>query len=785
MGKLRNNKGYDAGGLTCELLRYGVRGVGLPVAAVPQGVATVPDVPAEGVVSPSLVECLLQLFEQLPTSGCYPEPMAVSRLVPLHKKQGDASVRDSYRGISISGVVGQLHDSILTARAEQYVDDQQLRAPVQCGFRRKYGTLDALFTMQHLISRHRFRRRLLYVCYVDFQKAFDMVRRDEVIARARQLGMHGKFIDALSQWLGDSKLSVHVNGRHGPAFSTHRGTKQGGRLSPLLFGLFIEQLHELITMKLPGAGPMLEDICVPDIMFADDVKLVATSPEELQSLLDVLHLFCLLFDMPIHIRPQKTCIVVYGTASLRAAVQYVWKLGDQVVPVCDSYTDLGLKCTESAGMRAAHVPLAQGGRKAMHALLTLCKQHHLVQPDLKLRLFNTMVDPALSYGCQVWGPWLFHQKWRRPSPAAPAEAVLVDFLRIMAGVGKRVKSELLLHDFLRLPTLWRWVCLAVRLCTKLTGPAAHDKLSAKALREDVRLMLQGCKDCWVFKLLDTLSDMGVVQREAWQPHDHQWPTVSSVLSIIPTEKHVKEELQARWDDILLDAQPDEDAADAVTHSASADTIMLASYLAWVRPWDLSHKLPHLKCQWVTHKQFQCIARMRLGWHSLAIQQGRFRQVPRCRRSCELCKVHGFVDMRVASWGPAAQGGDGGHAEGDGQALAPPIDPPEDLLHFLVECRILEPVRNQERFRPLFQPDMLSCSHASTLARYIMNYPNQALLADGLLALHERRALCMEQLRQGQFMTDLDEPVCPVLRRQVAFESWYEAPIEVKLAHQWY
>jgi hypothetical protein len=67
----------------------------------------------------------------------------------------------------------------------------------------------------------------------------------------------------------------------------------------------------------------------------------------------------------------------------------------------------------------------------------------------------------------------------------------------------------------------------------------------------------------------------------------------------------------------------------------------------------------------------------------------------------------------------------------------------------------------------------------------MNYPNQVLLADGLLALHERRALCLEQLRQGHTMTDLGVPVCPVLRRDVAFERWDEAPIQVQLAHQWY
>jgi hypothetical protein len=178
--------------------------------------------------------------------------------------------------------------------------------------------------MQHLITKHRFINKVLYVCYVDFQKAFDMVRREEVLARARQLGMGGPFLQALEKWLVNSLLSVSVNGQQGEAFPTHRGTKQGGRLSPLLFGLFVEQLHELLLQQLPGAGPRVGGMCVPDILYADDVKLLTNRVEHVQQLLDVLHLFCTLFDMQVNVSPHKTCIVVYGTP---AGDLPVWTLG--------------------------------------------------------------------------------------------------------------------------------------------------------------------------------------------------------------------------------------------------------------------------------------------------------------------------------------------------------------------------------------------------------------------------------------------------------------------------
>jgi hypothetical protein len=89
-----------------------------------------------------------------------------------------------------------------------------------------------------------------------------------------------------------------------------------------------------------------------------------------------------------------------------------------------------------------------------------------------MRLYDAMVDPVMSYGCQVWGPWLFYHEdglAGRNVEHTAAEKVHLDFLRIMAGVGKTTKQVLLLHDFQRLPVLWRWVALSVRMWCRLTS----------------------------------------------------------------------------------------------------------------------------------------------------------------------------------------------------------------------------------------------------------------------------------------------------------------------------
>jgi hypothetical protein len=68
---------------------------------------------------------------------------------------------------------------------------------------------------------------------------------------------------------------VSVGGDVGQLSDTYLGTKQG---SPLLFGLFMDVLHELILLEVLGAGPVfvVRNLqALLDIIYADNVALIA------------------------------------------------------------------------------------------------------------------------------------------------------------------------------------------------------------------------------------------------------------------------------------------------------------------------------------------------------------------------------------------------------------------------------------------------------------------------------------------------------------------------------
>ena len=482
-------------------------------------------------------------------------------------------------------------------------------------------------------------------------------------------------------------------------------------------------------MQLPGAGPVIDGMHVPDIMYADDVKLIAvTSPAELQQLLDVLHLFCTLFDMEVNLSPQKTCILVLRRAGSKVPAGMKWHYNGQEVPICDTYTDLGCLYHATQGIKGAADALVASGRRAMSGLLTRCRKEHIVQPDFKLRLFDTVVEPVLSYGCQVWGPDLFHGKLHAPMENA-ADKLQLDYVRIMAGVGRQVPRNLLLAEYGRYPIMWHWIALATRWWVRLSRMNV-DRLAYRAFRDDIRLMLDGCQQCWAYKLLDTLTSLGVVQAGQWRSLNGTQPTVESIVCIPITEEEVVKALHNLFDG-SWNSEPAHGPREV---QCSSQHILHATYQSWVRGGAALPK--YMKSNELSFSMVQCISRYRLGWHKLAIQDQRVggrqghNSIPRMERVCEICKALGCTDD-------------------DGQV------PVEDAMHFLLECRALDPVR--DKYPALHKPAVLPGPSKEVHMKFIMNYCDSAMLAQCLLDMQDRRQHCLSLVSSPDGINEVFEP----------------------------
>ena len=104
-------------------------------------------------------------------------------------------------------------------------------------------------------------------------------------------------------------LSMRVNGVTGGNQTPSMGLRQGCPLSATLFGLFIDGLHQYLGTAVPTAGIQILQMRLRELVYADDICLLASSPGQLQALIDALAAYCTTLQMEISVPKTKVMVV--------------------------------------------------------------------------------------------------------------------------------------------------------------------------------------------------------------------------------------------------------------------------------------------------------------------------------------------------------------------------------------------------------------------------------------------------------------------------------------------
>jgi hypothetical protein len=133
-----------------------------------------------------------------------------------------------------------------------------------------------------------------------------------------------------------------------PTFLCHIEVKQGCPLNPLLFDLFIDGLEKQLNALEGDAPPILGQLAVRLLLYADDLALMSHTPVGLQKQLDVLQAFCCEHQLTVNVKKTKV-LVFKARKSVCQAFQYEGKAIEQL----NSFKYLGVELHGTKGMQAA------------------------------------------------------------------------------------------------------------------------------------------------------------------------------------------------------------------------------------------------------------------------------------------------------------------------------------------------------------------------------------------------------------------------------------------------
>lgn len=218
------------------------------------------------------------LFDSILNTESTPEQWSKSIITLLHKK-GDRDNIGNYRPISLMTNIYKIFSKVILNRIYKTLDESQPRE--QAGFRKSYSTIDHLQVTTQIIEKANEYGITIYMCFIDYQKAFDSLHHDAIWEALTQQGIHQKYVNLINEIYRKCSAKVRLE-REGLEFRVEKGVRQGDPLSPKLFSAVLETVFRRLDWE--NKGIKINGEYLSHLRFADDIVVFAENASDLQDM---------------------------------------------------------------------------------------------------------------------------------------------------------------------------------------------------------------------------------------------------------------------------------------------------------------------------------------------------------------------------------------------------------------------------------------------------------------------------------------------------------------------
>ena len=334
---------------------------------------------------------LSKIFNLCITTGHHPEKLKLAHVIPIFKK-GCRLMVSNYRPISLLSNINKIFEKIMHKRIYSFLEKFQLLYNLQFGFRTKYSTSHALIHMTETIRAALDSGSVTCGIFVDFQKAFDTVNHEILLKKLDHYGFRGVINDWFRSYLTGRKQKVVINGFESESKILAHGVPQGSVLGPILFLIYINDLHNCIKY-------------CRTYHFADDTNLLNISKDyktlQRQVNFDLFSLHKWLTANKISLNEGKTELVFFRKNGPTPLVKI--KLHGKTITPSKVVKYLGVYIDE---FLSGEYHCQELVKKLNRANGMLAKARHYVpHTDLK-NIYHAIFASHLLYASQVWTPKL-------------------------------------------------------------------------------------------------------------------------------------------------------------------------------------------------------------------------------------------------------------------------------------------------------------------------------------------------------------------------------------------
>ena len=339
------------------------------------------------------VDTITDIANRIYNSSRVTEQMCKSIFIKIPKVNGTLEC-GKHRTISIMSQITKIILRVITKRIRTKIRQQV--ADEQFGFVEGKGTSNAIFSLRILAERAIEKQKNLYTCFIDYEKAFDRVKHENLLKMLAQINIDKKDIMLIQNLYWQQKAAMKIEDEETEWQWIERGVRQGCVMSPDLFSLYGEiimrSIYEHEGIKVGGVN-------INNLRFADDSVLIADSEEKLQNMLNTLVRESK--DKGLNMNIDKTEVMVISKHNYEDSPRIHIRSEDRTVKQVERSKYLGSiiscngKCEEEIRKRIAMAKQTFGNMKSL-----LCNRKLSIKS--RKAAIKTYIWSILLYGAESW-----------------------------------------------------------------------------------------------------------------------------------------------------------------------------------------------------------------------------------------------------------------------------------------------------------------------------------------------------------------------------------------------
>ena len=322
------------------------------------------------------------------STGMFPDPLKIACVTPVFKK-GDPKIVSNYRPISVAHYLSKILENLILVRLNNFLTEFNVIADDQYGFRAGKSTADAIVRFLEFLYSAIDRNEYAIALFIDYQKAFDTVNREILLKKLDKYGIRGKPLDLIASYLSNRFQFTKINSSQSSKLPCNIGLPQGAILSPTLFILYINDLHNLSNN-------------FSTVLFADDTTLLFKNPvfsnliQSCNQEIDKFRLWTTANRLSLNV--DKTCAIVFGNR--KHTQNFSISFGVSTIKIVTEFTFLGVKIDNNLKFNSHSQFICN---KIAKNIGILYKLSNYVPRKILRSVYFSIIYPYLNYCILIWG----------------------------------------------------------------------------------------------------------------------------------------------------------------------------------------------------------------------------------------------------------------------------------------------------------------------------------------------------------------------------------------------